>query len=82
MSPMNWKVMDLHGGFDISAWYDEAKGFAKMSFEFLVFDPNSTQLPADVDMGGFVPAEWNYSQYAKHMCDYDAKKAKIIANWT
>ena len=36
----------------------------------------------DVDMGGFVPAEWNYSQYAKHMCDYDAKKAKIIANWT
>ena len=33
-------------------------------------------------MGGFVPAEWNYSQYAKHMCDYDAKKAKIIANWT
>ena len=36
----------------------------------------------DDDMGGVIPAEWNYSQYAKHMCDYDAKKAKIIANWT
>jgi len=35
----------------------------------------------DDDMGGIIPAEWNVSQYAKHMCDYDEKKAKIMANW-
>ena len=36
----------------------------------------------DADMGGNVDPTWNYDDYAKHMIDYDAKRAAIIATWS
>lgn len=35
----------------------------------------------DDDMGGAVPAAWHVDEYAKHMKEYDAKKAVVMASW-